>query len=205
MAAVGVAAKRRQENRRGELLDAAAAAFARHGYDGTSIRDIAAEVGVQPSSIYYFFRAKDDLFEAVYEQGVDEIMAAVETATRTARLPWSRLERAAVAHLEALLGGTDYCVVVASIVPRGASDLDRRLILQRDRYERLFVALIEALPLPPRCDRRLLRLALLSALNGVLDWYRPGGDSPRSIARKIVRLFRRQLDEGATLSRLGIT
>ena len=196
MTALGAAVEPRAENRRGELLDAAAAAFARRGYDGTSVRDVAAEVGVQPSSIYYFFRAKDDLFEAVYERGVDEIMAAVEAATRTARRPWSRLERAAIAHLEALLGGTDYCVVVASIVPRGASDLDRRLIRQRDRYERLFVRLVEALALAPRSDRRLLRLTLLSALNGVLAWYRPGADSPRSIARKIVRLFRRGLDRG---------
>ncbi len=100
------------------------------------------------------------------------------------------------AAISALLGGTDYCVVVASIVPRGASDLDRRLIRQRDRYERLFVSLVEALALAPRTDRRLLRLALLSALNGVLNWYRPGADSPRSIARKIVRLFRRGLDRG---------
>jgi AcrR family transcriptional regulator len=34
------------------MLDAAARYFARHGYAGTSIRDIVADVGVQPSSLY---------------------------------------------------------------------------------------------------------------------------------------------------------
>ncbi|MDP6705765.1 MAG: TetR/AcrR family transcriptional regulator [Alphaproteobacteria bacterium] len=197
MAAVAESTAGRPENRRGALLDAAARAIARRGYDGTSVRDIAFEVGVQPSAIYYFFRGKDDLFEAVYAQGVAEITDAVTATRASGRAPWARLERAAIAHLEALLLGSDYAVVVASIVPRGDGDLDRRLIRHRDRYESLFRTLIDDLPLPPRTDRRLLRLALLSTLNGVLSWYRPGGDSPRAIARKLVAMFRRPLDAGS--------
>ena len=42
---------RPRENRRGAVLDSAARSFALHGYAGTSIRDIAADAGVQPSSL----------------------------------------------------------------------------------------------------------------------------------------------------------
>ena len=182
------------DNRRGEMLDVAARFFSRHGYDGTSIRDIAKEVGVQPSSLYYFFRSKEDLFAAVYEQGVEEIMSVVEAATSKAGTPWAKLEMAATGHLEALLSSDDYNTLVANIVPRGTSDFDRRLIRHRDAYEKVFIDLVKDLPLPPRTDRRLVRLTVLGALNGVVNWYRPGGASPRSIAKKIIQLFRIQLD-----------
>lgn len=197
MAAKSAVALKPAENRRGAMLDSAARSFARRGYAGASVRDIAADVGVQPSSLYYFFRSKDDLFEAVYERGVETIIAAVEQAMATTTIPWTRLERAAIAHLEALLIDGDYNAVVAKIVPRGDSALDRRLIRHRDRYEALFAGLIDNLALPARLDRKLLRLSLLSALNGVVGWYRPGGAPPRKIAKKIIDLFRLQLDRNA--------
>ncbi len=176
------------------MLDAAARSFARQGYHGTSIRDIAADVGVQPSSLYYFFRSKDDLFEAVYQKGMEEMQSSVEAAIATSDDPWTRLERAAMAHLESLLTSADYNTLVANIVPRGESDLNRRLIRHRDAYEKVFIRLIKALPLPPRTDRRMFRLAVLGALNFVVSWYRPGGATPKAIARKIVGMFRRQMD-----------
>jgi AcrR family transcriptional regulator len=197
MAAGGEVAKKPQENRRGAMLDSAARSFARKGYDGTSIRDIAADVGVQPSSLYYFFRSKDDLYEAVYERGVEQILSAVEQAIGTNGKPWRRFELAAVAHLEALLINGDYNALVANIVPRGDTALDKRLIQHRDRYETLFIELIDDLPLPLRTDRKVLRLTILSALNGVASWYRPGDVSPENIALKIVGMFRLQLDADA--------
>ncbi len=175
-------------------MDCAARAFARQGYAGASIRDIAAEVGVQPSSLYYFFKSKDDLYEAVYEQGVSEITEALDAAANGTTAPWQRLECAAAAHLEALLGEGDYSALVAKLVPGGEGPLETRLIRHRDRYEERFAALIEDLPLPPEVDRKLLRLTLLSALNGVASWYRSGGLTPQQIAVQTVDLFRTPLD-----------
>ncbi|MEO6745218.1 MAG: hypothetical protein ABIS28_17750, partial [Caldimonas sp.] len=50
---------------------------------------------------------------------------------------------------------------------------------------------IAALPLPPRSDRRLLRLMLLGALNWSRFWFDPAGsDAPRALARKFVQLLK---------------
>jgi TetR/AcrR family transcriptional regulator, cholesterol catabolism regulator len=185
---------RPRENRRGAVLDSAARSFALHGYAGTSIRDIAADAGVQPSSLYYFFKSKDELYEAVYERGVEKFLDAVARSMSKSDQPWDRLERAAVAHLEALLEDGDYNTLVANIVPRGDSELDQRLVRHRDRYEAVFFNLIKDLPLPPRTDRKLFRLTFLSALNGVAGWYRDGSMSPGKIATKTVDLFRKQLE-----------
>ncbi len=193
------AIKTETTNRRGEVLDTAARLFARHGYDAASIRDIAAEVGMQPSSIYYFFKSKDDLFAAVYAEGVERIMAAVQAATRNGGNPWQCLRQASAAHLESLLTGGDYAAVVIK-QPPGRDDAIRDLLVgYRDRYENMFGDMVAKLPLTNGQDLRYLRLTLLGALNSVVTWYQPGGDTPAVIAGHIVDLIRSQLDPEATL------
>ena len=64
----------------------------------------------------------------------------------------------------------------------------------RDEYEHAFSRAIQDLPLPPRTDRRALRLMLLGALNWSQTWYRSGKDSPQVLARRFVRLLRDPLD-----------
>ncbi len=48
-----------------EILDAALDLFARHGFHGTSMRQIARAVGVRESALYHHFRSKDALLEAL--------------------------------------------------------------------------------------------------------------------------------------------
>ncbi|MDR0917461.1 MAG: TetR/AcrR family transcriptional regulator [Oscillospiraceae bacterium] len=42
--------------------------FAMYGYAAVSVKDIAAEIGVQPASLYYHFPSKDALWRAVVDQ-----------------------------------------------------------------------------------------------------------------------------------------
>lgn len=44
------------------ILDSALVHFARDGYDGASLRNIAEDIGIKKPSIYAHFRSKDDLF-----------------------------------------------------------------------------------------------------------------------------------------------
>ena len=80
------------------------------------------------------------------------------------------------------------------------SRLQRRLVTLRDGYEKRFVELVAALPLPAATDRSLWRLQLLGALNWTPTWYRPGGSrAPAEIARAMVAAVRYL--PGARLSR----
>lgn len=51
--------------RRDELLDTAQRLFARHGYDGTSVNRIIAELGISKGGFYHHFESKEDLVEAL--------------------------------------------------------------------------------------------------------------------------------------------
>jgi len=62
------------------VLDAARARFGAHGYDGTKLRDVAADAGVDVALVSYFFGSKGGLFSAAMEisvnpaELVDELM-----------------------------------------------------------------------------------------------------------------------------------
>jgi AcrR family transcriptional regulator len=49
------------------ILAAARARFAAGGYDRTRIRDVAADAGVDPALVHYFFKTKDGLFAAAMQ------------------------------------------------------------------------------------------------------------------------------------------
>ncbi|WP_257231928.1 TetR/AcrR family transcriptional regulator [Streptomyces sp. Rer75] len=59
------ARKRSAERTRTALMSAAAFRFGRYGYDGTSVRDIAGDVGVDAALVYRYFGSKEALFETV--------------------------------------------------------------------------------------------------------------------------------------------
>jgi AcrR family transcriptional regulator len=188
--APAVAPAPRADNRLPLVLDAAARLFAEKGYGATSMRDIAGAVGMLPGSLYYHFASKEELLVAVYEEGVRRIKAALAPALARPGDPWQRLENACAAHLAGLLEGSDYGQVVIRVRPDDAPDVASRLVALRDEYEHAFSQAIQDLPLPPRTDRRALRLMLLGALNWSQTWYRPGKDSPQALARRFVRLLR---------------
>jgi AcrR family transcriptional regulator len=63
---------------REQILDAAAALFAEHGYAGTSTRAIAERVGVRQASLYYHFAGKDEILLELLETSVRPSLAFVD-------------------------------------------------------------------------------------------------------------------------------
>lgn len=60
---------------RGRILEAARASFGERGYDGSSIRDIAARARVDPALVHHYFGHKQQLFLAAMEIPVDFAVA----------------------------------------------------------------------------------------------------------------------------------
>ena len=97
-----VAATRRQE-----VLDAAIAEFAEHGFHGASTPAIARRAGISQPYIYALFPNKKALFAAAHTRVVDRIRDGFAAAARGAKGPGDALQRAGRAFLatdrEALL------------------------------------------------------------------------------------------------------
>lgn len=88
--------------RRSELLAAAKVTFARAGFHGTAIGDVAAAAGVSHGTVYVYFPSKDDLFRAVVDAEGESLNSAILRSLETAdtRDP----DAALVATVHAVLG-----------------------------------------------------------------------------------------------------
>ena len=79
---------------RGSILLAALRLFSRNGYEGTSMRDIAGEVGISQGAIYKHFAGKDALLEAICTCMEDADARHAETAGVPAEDPRTCGDRA---------------------------------------------------------------------------------------------------------------
>jgi AcrR family transcriptional regulator len=70
----------RKEETRAELIEAAAKVFARRGFHGASVEQIAAEAGFSTGAVYWHFEDKEDLFLALYEHWVGKRVGEIEAA-----------------------------------------------------------------------------------------------------------------------------
>lgn len=186
------AASQRQNNRRDQVCAAAARLFAARGLAATSMRDIASASGMLPGSLYWHFPSKYDLFLQVHEDAAGQIAERVDAAIATEAAPWDRLEAAAAAHMAGMFEKEGTVALLQPVFPDDKPELSQRLKDQRDAYEARFSALVEALPLAPDVDRRLLRLMLLGSLNWSPHWLKRGSkrQSPEEIGRAFVRMIR---------------
>lgn len=67
----------RRPNRRDHVVRSAVTVFAREGFQGTSIQDVAAEADVVTTAVYYHFSSKDELYEAALEYVFGQLDAVV--------------------------------------------------------------------------------------------------------------------------------
>ena len=78
------------ERTRQQILETARRLFAERGYDATSLQMIADEMGLTKAAVYYHFRAKGEILDAIMLPGVQRLEALLDEAAairgRRARL-----------------------------------------------------------------------------------------------------------------------
>jgi AcrR family transcriptional regulator len=74
-------------SRKSQIHNGAAQLFVRNGYDGTSMRDLARNLGLRPSSIYGHVKSKQELLFRVMERLMDEVLARANQALAGDRSP----------------------------------------------------------------------------------------------------------------------
>jgi TetR/AcrR family transcriptional regulator, cholesterol catabolism regulator len=94
----------RDPGRYDQIIDEARRLFARHGYQGTSLNMIAAEVGISKSALYHHFPDKETLYRSLVASGMETLFNRVHTAMQDAGTdPAQRLRafmRASIAYYE---------------------------------------------------------------------------------------------------------
>lgn len=126
------------ERTRAAILAAAEQAFARRGYAATRLEDVADAVGVKRPALFYHFRDKQALYDAVIEEAFGDLVARIEASLTAAGPIAPRIEGAVEAWVDAIQARP----ALARLILRHAADAEER----------------PAVPLFPSAER-LLQLA----------------------------------------------
>jgi AcrR family transcriptional regulator len=164
---------------REEILQAAAELFMEFGYAATSIDAVAQRLGATKGRIYHHYRSKADLFFGVQIAAMTRLNDEVEPIARGAGEPVQKLAAMALRHTEILLTELPMQKVAVQGLERHllASSDSRQLrvvLNMRDKYEELFVEVIDAgiragvfVDLPPK----LAAKPFFGAMNWATVWY----------------------------------
>ena len=95
-------ARRRKEQRadtRRAILDAAIDLFQEHGYESFSLRQVAEAIGYTPTTIYLYFKDKDDLLFHAATEGFDTFGKMLQAAYNSSEHPLERLKAESQAYV----------------------------------------------------------------------------------------------------------
>ncbi len=85
---------------RREILDAARALFIREGYDNVSMRKIAEKIDYSPTTIYLYFKDKQDLLFALCEETFSGLVQELSALEKTSRDPVEGLRKGLKTYVE---------------------------------------------------------------------------------------------------------
>src|SRR5581483_3023420 len=166
--------------RREELTRIAARLFAERGYQGTSLADLADELGVQKPSLYHHIASKEDLLWAVASEGAEAFHAALDGVPATAPAA-ERIRLALRGHLAVVAEQLDVATVFVREWRHLTGERRERFVGERRRYEERIRALyrdgVDGSELRTDLDVGTAALLFLSAANWAYTWLRPGADT----------------------------
>lgn len=165
-----------------KIRAAAERLFARHGYAAVSMRQIAAEVGVQAGALYLYIPDKQSLLAGLMRDHLEALIASWK-AQVPADTVQDRLRQFVHFHIGYHIDRPDAVFIAYMELRNLEPDRFAEIENLRRRYEGELEAILrdgQAAGVFELADPRLATMALIAMLTGVTNWYREGGRLSRA-------------------------
>jgi AcrR family transcriptional regulator len=171
---------------RARILDVALELFTEHGFEGTTLQQIADRLGFTKAALYYHFRSKDDLLQALIAPAVGEIDALLSAYEDKPDTPAER-RRFIVEYLDCMLRqrrliaymASDIAIVAHPLIAAGSRDRQKRVMArlvddeldfrEQVRVVAAFRGIAGAIASYPNADTDELRAALIDVAKDLLS------------------------------------
>ena len=177
------------------ILDQAADVFARKGFRGASIRDIARQTGVSLSGLYYYFQSKDELLYLIQKHCFQSLTASLEAKLQGVDDPAARLRVLMHNHLEYFLSNMEEMKVLSHEAGSLGGEFLAEIEAIKRRYYKICLGVVQELAGAGRMKDLSPRVAVMSMLgmmNWIYNWYDPRRDGKaHELARQMTENFLR--------------
>ncbi len=102
------------------ILDAAIRVFARSGYHGSRVSDIAGEAGIAYGLVYHYFKNKEDILDSIFRERWTGFLDAVESIANSPTSTEDKLHSIAALILNAYQVGEDWVKVLVFEIQRSS-------------------------------------------------------------------------------------
>ncbi|KQY55708.1 TetR family transcriptional regulator [Aeromicrobium sp. Root495] len=167
------------------ILRGAIELFNRQGYDGTSVGDIAKQLGLTKSAIYHHVPSKEALLSAALDEALEGLSAAVSSAAEAApgTSAYDRLRTVVRQSVEILVDHLPAVTLLLRV--RGNSELELKALARRraidEQLTRLVQAAVDEGALRSDIQPDLISRLLFGLVNSLVEWYRPDGQVDRDV------------------------
>lgn len=157
------------------VLAAAVEVFNERGFDGTSMEDLSARLGIGKSSIYHHVESKEGLLRLALDQALTGLEDAAEKIQASEGTAVQRLELLLRCSIDVLVDRLPYVTLLLRV--RGNSEVERQALIRRRRIDHLVSDLVtEAVAdgaLRPDLDPGVVARLLFGTVNSMTEWLRP--------------------------------
>jgi AcrR family transcriptional regulator len=181
------------EDRKKDILKAAAILFARKGYSETLLEDIAEQCGMKKSSLYHYHRSKHAILHGLISWKIEDLAWKVEAAVEQAQNPKDKLHAFTQTLVSEYIRVPEEVTVLLTQMRYLNRPAMRSVIVIQDRIINRAVLLIQALrPEVEITRKKITALAMMyfGMTNWIHVWYKPSGSiKPAELSALIVNTF----------------
>jgi AcrR family transcriptional regulator len=180
---------------RQEILRAAARLFQQHGYDATSMNDVAAALKLSKGGLYHHFQSKDEILFNLMSHAMDITEERVIAPAKLIADPEERLRTVICRHIAVVLSERDREITVMLHENHPLSPTLRKRINSRKKdyvhfLENLIAEVQRARASNGTVTPRAAAFALLGMINWIYQWYRPEGSlQEESLVQQYTEIF----------------
>jgi AcrR family transcriptional regulator len=184
----------RFELQRDRMLRAAAACFNQKGYSGTSLKDVARQLGLTDAALYYYVKNKEELVYQCYLRAAELGRDAMEAARESGGDGFAQAANYIRNHVATIVGDAGPVAIMSEIPSLKTSHRNDILSISRRHslaFEELLAKGIADGSIAP-CDVRMTGNAIMGAINWIPKWFH--GDT--ATAKQVVEKFPDVLTRG---------
>jgi AcrR family transcriptional regulator len=175
------------------ILDSAAALFAKEGYPGAKMQDVARACGATKSMLYHYFPTKDELLFAMLEEHLEKVIAGIEDVSAQTGSAEDRFAALVVVYVQKSAQSRRRHTIAQNDVKYLPKAMQAPLFALEKRVCDLIAGQLRLLkPGLPANSYKPYAMLLIGMLNGTDVWFKGSGEIKMpELCERISRLFLR--------------